>query len=594
MSGEARGHTSTRKRFEDIEPLPPTSGPIIGALVRRLGISEPALTTKNAQRYFAGKSGSGLKTSSFKEVMLGVGRILVEVGLIPGARESGDAALEKVSDAILFNVREWDKFVASMRNKTGLIDRENLATVWETYIRLATIDLAVRIGAGMRVMNTPPSDLDFLSYLDRATRGGLLNWIREDVRDKQGPQTDYFNDPLFTVEGFAEAAGVSNNTVTEWLYYGARPSDHHLKAIASAIGRAIGFEWEQHLLSRLRQFYWLSGIAELIQEVIGHDQLSEIGGRLRNYSEFAFVALGSLSQGEDSTKELMDLVFSGTGLATGAAIAYGISKQETDAEWRLDLEAAAFEGWGKRIRTVVRRLRTAEVSSMDEGLREWHMGVWSVSNIEAYKAYEESLELLVEGKPDEALALVERAKNLDPNDPVYHFTLGSHWGGIGASSGDSAMTRRGLDELWLAAELAPEWLLPWTTIGHVLIETGQHEKALEHLLAADPKRDQQEAMYYFGLAFAYDGIGDYHKALDAIEKGLEYEPESRQLVMGAAVFATKLGYGQRARKYRRLARHSGASDIELYAIDWWIKNGRETPCSSHNSCPSPRLKPLQP
>ena len=576
MSGEASGETSTRKRFDDIEPLPPTSGPIIGAVVRRFGISEPALNSKNAQRYFAGKSGSGLKSSSFTEVMLGVARVLVDVGLFPGARDFGNAALERVSDAVLFNVREWDKFVASMRNKTGLIDRTNSAAVWATYIRLVTIDVAVRIGAGMRVTDTPPDDLELLSYLDRSARGDLLNWIRRDVKDKQGAQDHPPNDPLLTVEGFAEATGVSINTVNEWLYHGARPSDNHLKAIAAAIGSAIGAEWEQHLLNRLRQFYLLSDIAELVQEIIGPKQLSGIVDRLRKYSEFTFVALGNLVQKEDRTKELMDIVFSGTGTTTGAAIAYGMSKQEKNPEWQLDLEAAAFDGWAKRIRTVVRRLRSTEVSSMDEGLRDWHMGVWSVSNIKAYKAYERSLELIVEGKSDDALGLVERAKDLDPTDPVYHFTLGSHWGGLGARSGDLEMVRRGLDELWLATELAPEWLLPWTTISLVLLEAGHHQEALEHLLAVDPKRDQQEPMYYFGLAFAYDGIGDYSNALDAIEKGLEYEPESRQLAIGGATFAAKLGFGQRARKYRRLARHSGASEQDLFVIDWWIKNGRDT------------------
>ena len=570
MSGEPYA----KKESEDIEPIPPTSGVIIGAVIRRLGIAERELSSKNAQRYFAGASGTGLKDSSFGELMLGVASVLVEVGVIPGAREFPDAALKKVSRAVLFNVRGWDEFVAGMRNKTGLIDRANLAAVWTTYIRLVTIDVAVRIGAGMRVTDTPLSDLESLEYLGRTKRGDLLNWIRRDVKDKQKNDEHTRDHEVFTVEGFAEAARVPRSTAEDWLYHGARPSDGHLKTIAEAIGNAIGSEWEQQILSRLRQFYWLSGLAELIQEIIGAEQLAELVGRLRKYSELSSVALGNLSREVDDTKELMDIVFSGTGLEAGAAIAYGISLQEQDPEWRLDLEAVAFEGWANRIRTAVRAIRKEEMASMDEETREWHMNVWSVSNIEAYKEYDKSLDLIAKGEVGDALGLVERARNLDPTDPVYHFTLGSYRGGIGARSGNHEMVQDALNELWLAAELAPEWLAPWTTIGFVLLETGRHQEALEHLLAVDAKRDQQEAMYYFALAFAYDGVGDYGKALDTIEKGLEYESESRQLAMAGAVFAAKLGYGQRARKYRRLARHAGASKFDLFAVDWWIKNGR--------------------
>lgn len=576
MSGDSGFHSSGRKRFEDIEPLPPTSGPIISAVVRRLGISEPALSSKNAQRYFEGKTGSSLKDSSLAEVILGVARVLVETGVIPGAREAGDVALQKVSHAVLFNARRWDEFVARMRHKTGIIDRNNLAAVWTTYIRLAAIDAAVRIGAGMRVTETPVGDLETLSFLNRSDRGDLLNWIRRDVKSAQEIDERAKDHEVFTTEGFAEAAGVARRTVEDWLHHGARPRDEHFKSIASAIGNVIGTESTPQFLNHLRQFYWLSDVAELVRGIIGEEQLNQTIGHLRRYSELSFHGLGKVSQSPDSTKILMDLVLSGTGQDLGGAVVKWIVEQEEDPEWRLDLESVALDGWDNRIRTVVRAIRKEEMSSMDEWSREWHMNVWGVSNLEAYKEYERSLDLVAKDEVGEALGLVERAKDLDPTDPVYHFTLGSHRGEKDARSGNDEMVQDALNELWLAVELAPEWLEPWTTIGFILLETGRHQEALDHLLAVDPKRDQQEAMYYFALAFAYDGVGDFSKALQTIEKGLEYEPESRQLVMGAAVFAAKLGYGQRARKYRRLARHSGASDIELYAIDWWVKNGRET------------------
>ncbi len=571
MSGEQFNRT----KYEDVQPIPPTSGQIIGALVRRLGIKESALSTKNAQRYFKGTDGAGLKESTLEEIFAALARVLIETGLIPAAQEAGDAAINRVTFALKFNAGGWDEFVAKMRRRSGIIDRANLPLVWTAYIRLAAIDVAVRIGAGMRILDIPPSDLETLEYLDRSNRGDLLNWIRRDIKRDQQANQDYLAHELLTVEGFVEATGVDKNTVAGWLYDGARPSDAHLKTIASAMGNVIGCEYEGLMLGRLRQFYWLSDIVELVQTIIGTEHTNEIVARLRRYSELSFHGLSKISQDPDSTKVLMDLVLSGTGIELGKVLVKYIAEQERDPEWKLDLEATDSVSWETRVQKITMRLRRSEMSSMTDSVRKWHMDAWGVSNPEAYALHERAMELAVtEGRMSESLAMLETAAQLDPKDPTYHFTLGSHLGGIGARTGDEELMRKGLDELWLATRLAPEWLMPWTTIGFILIENGQHQEALEHLLAVDQKRDQQEAEYWTAVGFCYDGLDKNTEALEAFEKGMGYESDNRLLAILAATSAGKLGYGQRARKYKRLARHLGASNLELLAIDFHINGGK--------------------
>ena len=60
----------------EVTPSLPTSGQILGVLVRSLGISHPNLGDKTAQRYFSGHLGSRVKESSRDKIIAALSETL--------------------------------------------------------------------------------------------------------------------------------------------------------------------------------------------------------------------------------------------------------------------------------------------------------------------------------------------------------------------------------------------------------------------------------------------------------------------------------------------------------------------------------------
>ena len=121
----------------------------------------------------------------------------------------------------------------------------NLPKVWEAYVRLASIDLALRVAAHLQLAGSSPAVLDFLGSANRTARGDYLN--------KRRRQSG------LTLEDLAEEVGVDNHTVDDWMYRDARPSDDNLRRIASALADGIESSKASNIALELRALYWVSG-----------------------------------------------------------------------------------------------------------------------------------------------------------------------------------------------------------------------------------------------------------------------------------------------------------------------------------------------
>ena len=65
----------------EVAPQVPTSGQILGQLVKSLGIDHPKLQSKTAIRYFSGHLEDRVKESSRTEIIKAIAETLVEQGV---------------------------------------------------------------------------------------------------------------------------------------------------------------------------------------------------------------------------------------------------------------------------------------------------------------------------------------------------------------------------------------------------------------------------------------------------------------------------------------------------------------------------------
>ena len=173
----------------------------------------------------------------------------------------------------------------------------------------------------------------------------------------------------------------------------------------------------------------------------------------------------------------------------------------------------------------------------------------------------------MQGQIPEALAEVAKAVDLDPLDPVNHFTLGSGLGGIGGMTGDAGLIYRGMQSCWLAHALAPDWILPWAEIGWLLLELGSAEEAVAHLEGVAPTCGPLDARYYAALGSAQRQVGEHAAALAAFEASLQLNPDDPSVTVAAAVAALMAGDKITSNRYGKVARFLGAGTVLDRTLD---------------------------
>ena len=532
----------------------PTSGQILGVLMRSLGIAHPHLGDKTAQRFFSGRLRDRVMESSRARIIDAIS------GNMADALFAGPAAVDDEADAsspsglsllLKWHAATWDQFRAFLRPRVMRVYPENMARVWRAYVRLAAIDLALRAAAHLHIAGASPASLGFLEFASAGRRGEYLNGKRADA-----------GIPLYD---FAEAAGVVDNTAQAWLYDGARPSDNHLAGIAEALAPGAEADERNRLLRELRMLYWVSDVAEVLGGFIGMDAMDEITGRLHRYASRLHAAIDERMDAGVRPDVLGSLAAVGAHSEFSSGLLAALIPSEPDEEWQEDLRAAA-SNWTRRVLAVNMDVHRAEVDAL---IRETDGGVfrhWEVSNPEAYSHYRRFGELQLQGRIHEAIAELEMAVKLDPLDPGNHFTLGSYKGGIGAKQGNAALVREGLEACWVAAVLDKNWVLPWAEIGFILLQSGRPGEAVDHLRAVPPERRPLDTRYYSALGAALRNTGRFGESLNAFEACLELDPDDPAIVVAAAVAAGLAGDKVKFRLHARTARHMGASgelDLEL-------------------------------
>ena len=531
----------------------PTSGQILGVLVRSLGITHPHLGDKTAQRFFSGRLRDRVMESSRARIIDAVSENMVAAlfaSPTAGDDEEDASSPSGLSHLLEWHAATWDQFRAFLRPRVLRVYPENMGRVWRAYVRLAAIDLALRAAAHLHIAGASPASLGFLEFASAGRRGEYLNGKRADAG--------------ISLYDFAEGAGVTDNAAQAWVYDGARPTDDNLAGIASVLAPDIEADERNRLLRELRRLYWVSDVAEVLGGFIGIDAMDEIISRLHRYASLLYEAINERMDAAVKPDALGSLAAVGAHSEFSKGLLEALIPDEPDEEWQEDLRAAA-SNWTRRVLAVNLDVHRAEEDALIRDTDGSVFRDWDVSNPEAYSHYRRSGELQLQGRIHEAIAELEMAAKLDPLDPANHFTLGSYKGDIGAKQGNAVLVQEGLEACWVAATLDQEWILPWAEIGFILLESGRPGEAVDHLRAVPPERRPLDTRYYSALGAALRETGRFVESLNAFEACLELNPDDPEIVAAAAVTAALAGDKVRSRLHARTARHMGASDVlDLY------------------------------
>ena len=507
----------------EVAPQLPTSGQVLGVLVKSLGIKHPQLRSRQSRRYFSGRLDERVSESHRAKTIGVIADVLVDLGLgeSPGPGEGTQRDSSTLAGILDWYAVGWDQLRAFLRPRMPRVEPRHLASIWQTYLRLCAIDLALRIAAHIHLAGASPNALDFLDWTRVDRRGEFLNRKRSEAG--------------LSLEWFAELACASSSTMEAWVYSGVRPSDEHLVNIAKALA-SKGESSEWHGIAReLRRLYWTGEVAAILEEYIGSESVAETIGRIRRYVSLLYVIINDRLDSETRAADLADIGTLGVHSRLSETLLNALISHESDVEWKQDI-AAAGTNWITRIQAVNLKVHHEEVDALIEETDGRILRDWDVSNPEAYRHYQRAMELRNQGRMDEALAEMARAVELDPLDPANHFTLGSFKGGIGAMIGDEGMVKEGMDAVWMATTLDPTWITPWTEIGWLLIQTGRAGDAVSHLLAAKPECGPLDYYYYLALGAALREMGEFSRSLTAFESARELNPDDPRI--HAAIAAT--------------------------------------------------------
>ena len=531
----------------EVMPRLPTSGQIIGALVAKLDIKHPLLRNKTAHRYFSGNIEHLVKDSTRENIIGAIAEVLTESGFIksPQAGEDDYQPAPALASMLLWHADNWDLQRSFLRRRMTKVLPSKLPKVWEAFVRLAVIDLSLRVAAHLHLSGSSPAVLNLLNWASRKGRGDFLNVKRQNAS--------------LSLEDLAEAVGVYDNTVDAWMYHGARPSNDNLAKLAETLAVKIEGSNPSDISLELRALYWISDVAGLLAEHTGVEAVDDAIGRLHRYADAAYHIIEDQFSAEDRVMNLAVLADLGVGARLAEPLLTALIDQEPDEAWREDLRSTGI-GWVRRILSANLNALLAEVDDL-LGKKEWHiLEDWDVNNAEAFAHYRRSLELEMQGKLSEALAELETAARLDPLEPVSHFALGSVKTGLGIGRDDKALVQQGLEALWLAVALNPQWILPWTGIGSTLLHTDRPAEAVAHLLDLKPECGPKDSPYYSTLGAACWRVDRLYEALQAFEAALELDPEETANLLAASELAMLTGDTDKQRRYLRRARHFGAEE----------------------------------
>ena len=554
----------------------PLSGPIIGAIVKSLRIQSDFLAKRTTRRYFKGQR---IKEAERDAIFLEIGKVLVGHGLVPSSPFLAQEELppEKViAIAVAWYSSAWDRLMGHMRTSSAPVDRTDLAAA--SYLRLVTIDLALRVSAVLWLAELPTPDEG--TPLWTKEKGGAEN-LRQILRKcgKSGPTRDEL----------AERLDVSYNTVDNWLDNHTRPSEAHIEKLAEELACFVELD-NENLKRQMHLHYVLNDLCDLLAESVGREIVIDLATALVRFTSRNLEGLREYSKlsPRDGAKGQLLILITGARNMSAEHLLRALWRRERDPVWKAELMAAS-KPWDLRLTQIAQHLGGLDQvtqalqeklgipeeqanSLLDEVLKKVPSDLTSphaidptelegktlirISGDEEFSARNRIIQYAQaksEGDLETALIHIRRAVELQPKNAEYHFHLGALLGMVGEVD-------EGIEECWIAAGLDDDWELPGVEVGIILLNAGRNLEALEHLedLAAS-RQESASSHLTFNLGAARYRTGDPGAALSALEKVIEEEPDHALALDMAAHSAFLVGDQQKGRRLAKLADQHGQS-----------------------------------
>jgi transcriptional regulator with XRE-family HTH domain len=213
--------------LEERPPNLPSGAEIIGAVVDLLGVRDERLSTRTARRYFKGDL---VKEVSIHSVHTAVADALIRAGLGPASEDpaANEFLPTVITKAVALNVGWWDQLRVMLHRRVGPLELRNLPTLYTAFLRLAVIDLALRIGAHRHLTGQSDEVIRLREFVEENASGRYLNELRRNC-----------DSPRLSLDRFSEAVEVDRHTVDRWLYKGERPTEENLQQVAKVLARSM-------------------------------------------------------------------------------------------------------------------------------------------------------------------------------------------------------------------------------------------------------------------------------------------------------------------------------------------------------------------
>ena len=496
---------------------PPTSGVILGVLVDAIGQRPPALTNKQASRYFHGDP--SVSPEERQRVIEAIAQWVVRLNLLPvpqslGSREPMPALDELLAMALRWHADQWDGLSAYVYSRAARAP--DLATVLEPYLRLATIDLAIRAASLLWMVGVDSPQPEIPSWAkERGTAVMLKSFLAKAgvTRDK-----------------LAEAAGVEPQSADGWLDKGSRPEEKRFEGIGRVLSSGLGEAEPEQIADQLRRAYVLSAACNRLVSLVGRPTVEVLAGSLAIFTDIAMRALrpGTASQ-ESETAMVMNLFLFGSRSPLAPGMLRLFWEHQGDAEWRLAAQAAGLD-WSVYVQHRLMASGSFELVGpaveMQRPTREAFDALHNLSEelIDACANQDLPRMFAAIGKQREVL---EAVLATNPGDAWLHMQFGSLEGKFGDA-------HKGIQECWNAAKIEEGWELPLVEIGIIHLNSGEPEKARDHLEQVAAQREDHSWHLLYNLGEARFRCGDIGGALGALNRAITLNPVHKDMLDRAA------------------------------------------------------------